>query len=114
MDLMDLGRGFGSYEEGVARIPKDKELMLANTRTDAHGRMQRNRTRDPPSHPHPQLHIQLPIAQDALIPADVSACPCPLSRAPFAHFSRDRPIVDLLQPRPAVRSRTNTMVYGPK
>merc|ERR1712154_422431 len=28
MDRMNLGRGFASFEEGVLRIPKEKEIML--------------------------------------------------------------------------------------
>jgi len=35
MDLMDLGKGFSSYEEGVSRIPPDKQGMLLPIKQDA-------------------------------------------------------------------------------
>lgn len=34
MDLMDIGAGAGSYEEGASRIPKDKQGLLLSYSTD--------------------------------------------------------------------------------
>ena len=34
MDRMNLGLGFASFEEGVLRIPSEKEVMLLSYNTD--------------------------------------------------------------------------------